>query len=411
MADVITMLNTIRKYASADYKATVDVATQNNFLQVGSQILNYENISNEFLSALINRIGFTMVHNKVFKNPLSVLKKGNVPMGSDIQEIYTNPAKGGTYDGTSNDLLSVFKSDVKVAYYRINRKARFEKSISEVDFQNAFTSLQNMQTFITSIVNSIYNGDEIEQWQLTKEIIADAYINNKIRTININDDTGLTWTQINAMDNPGKFISEWLILQLQTYSELFALPSSQYNKFAEIKGGGTTPVVTWTPLENQTTILPANIKAGIKVKVLAGAFNMSEIEIKQRLLTLDSFIGQPILGLLCDENCFQIYENRLIMKPFNNPATLIDTYFLHHWQTFGFSLLANCIAFTYTPDSVLLVDGSLGTSADSKITGLTASTAYNVSINGATAVSKTTNSSGEITGLDNTKTYFVSSAS
>jgi hypothetical protein len=93
MADVIKILETIKANASQEYQDTVPTATRTNLASVGTQILDYAPNRNEFCNAIVNRIAFTRVQNKVFKNPLSVLTKGGVPMGQDIQEIYTNPAK------------------------------------------------------------------------------------------------------------------------------------------------------------------------------------------------------------------------------------------------------------------------------------------------------------------------------
>jgi hypothetical protein len=60
------------------------------------------------------------------------------------------------------------------------------------------------------------------------------------------------------------------------------------------------------------------------------------------------------------------------------------------------------------PSVVTLIDGSLGVAGNSKITDLTATTDYDVSVNGANEVVMTTNASGELTGLSNVKTYKVS---
>ncbi|WPC42242.1 beta strand repeat-containing protein [Clostridium sp. JS66] len=56
---------------------------------------------------------------------------------------------------------------------------------------------------------------------------------------------------------------------------------------------------------------------------------------------------------------------------------------------------------------VTLGTGSLGTAGDKTITGLTASTAYSVSVNGAAATDMTTDATGALTGLDNNKIYLV----
>lgn len=401
MADMISLLNTIRANASAEYQNTVPVATQTNFTTVGNSILSYAPNQNEFCDALVNRIAFTIVNQKRFNNPLSVLKKGGIPLGQDIQEIYTNPAKGGTYSADSTNLLTVFKSDTKSAYYRLNRQGKFTVTVSLVNLQRAFVSMQDLDNFIQSIINSMYNGDEIEQFELTKNLMANAFDNGMITEVKIYD----AKAEPNLTD---KDIAYRLVKQIQTYSEILPFPSTSYNKFASKKGNGAPPVKTWTPKSDQILIIPASVKTAMNVEILASAFNKSYVEMEGMILTVDSFVGSPILGILCDKSCFQIYENLFQLKSFENGDTLAINYFLHHWQTYGFSLLANSICFTYAPATVTLTLGSLGTAGDEKITGLTASAAYIVTVDDdETPVSKTTNSSGEITGLSNNSTYFV----
>lgn len=342
MSDIISILNTLRSTASQDYQNVVPLATRNNLTTVGSAILSYDTTTNEFIDSLVNRIAFTVVQNKVFKNPLSVLKKGGIPYGQDIQEIYTNPAKGGTYTADSTDLLKTFKADTKVAYYRLNRKGKFTLTVSQEQLQLAFTSIQDFDNFLTSIINSLNNGDEIEQFEITKNMIASAYSNNMITVVNLYDEN----TEGSLTDAD---IAKRIVKAIKTYSELLTFPSTQYNKFATIKGNGATPVTTWTPKKDQVLILPSNVKVNMDVEVLSYAFNLALSNIDTMMLTVDSFIDQPILGVLCDKSCFQIYDNLIRLNNFNNGDLMTLNYFYHHWQTFGFSLLANSIVFTYTP--------------------------------------------------------------
>jgi hypothetical protein len=50
------LLNAIKNGASAEYKARIPTATQNNLAQVGTAILEFESTRNEFVHALLDRI-------------------------------------------------------------------------------------------------------------------------------------------------------------------------------------------------------------------------------------------------------------------------------------------------------------------------------------------------------------------
>lgn len=408
MADIIKVLNKIRSSCSEEYRTSVPLATRENFAVVGSTILNYSLTSNEFIDKLMNRIALTIVNNRDYKNPLAILQKGDMPLGEGMQEIYNNPATSQTYSGTSTDLLKVFKPDTKVANYKLNRKAKFTVSVSQEQLANAFISMDDFQTFLSSIVTTMQSGDEIEQFRMTKQLMSMAYEDGCITEVNINTDTGLSWTQINALPNADEYISKWLLKQIKTYSKLIAYATSNYNKYKALIGGNERALETWTPKANQIVILPANVEANMEVEVLSYVYQLDKAESGNKILGVDSFNGSPILGMLCDEACFRIKNRGRWLKSFDNGDTMTITYWLHHWQLFGYSVLANSIAFTYLPESVTLEPNSLGTLGDSKITGLTATTHYNVSVNGEAAVDMVTNSSGEITGLSNTDTFFVS---
>ena len=69
------ILNTIRANASSDYQERVPIATQNNIAEVGNAITNYEPTRNEFLNALINRIGMVIIQSRLYENPLREFKK------------------------------------------------------------------------------------------------------------------------------------------------------------------------------------------------------------------------------------------------------------------------------------------------------------------------------------------------
>ena len=90
-------------------------------------------VMNEFVEILTNKIAMTIVHSKRFKNPLAVLKKGRVPLGGKIEEIYVQPCYRYNFDGTGADLLTVNAPDVKVLYHEMNRQGKYSVTISNRD--------------------------------------------------------------------------------------------------------------------------------------------------------------------------------------------------------------------------------------------------------------------------------------
>lgn len=334
MADMITMLNTIRANASAAYQTRVPEATRDNITEVGAGVMNHQDSENEFLSALVNKIAMTIVRNKTFRNPLSVLKKGSVPLGNNLEEIYTNPANGTTFDPSGGDLMSRAIPDTKAIYHKLNRKGKYKATISHAQLIEAFTSYSALEKLLNSIVNSIYSGDNLDEFMLMKELFGSAITGGKLKTVNV--------AKPGDTDTSKEFVKA-----IKTVGQAMQFPSSNFNAYYDInKDTDAKPVVTWTPSENQVLLLRNDISVEVDVELLAKAFNVSYTNLEQRTLIVDGFGSATNCGaVLCDESFVQVWDNLTRMETFNNGDGLYINYFYHHWQTYSLSLFANAMAF------------------------------------------------------------------
>lgn len=335
--DIITILNTIRSNNSNLYAERVPVATRDNLDAVGSAIIGYEAVTNEFLSALVNRIAFTIVSNRRFKNPLAVLKKGSKPFGTDIEEIFTNPASAKTFDGSgTSDMLEVTKPDVKTVFHRMNRQDKYPVSISTLQLQKAFTSLNEMEKFINSIITAMYSGDEMDEYLLIRNIVSKGIKDGKVVSVEVDYDGGET-------------TSKDVIKLIKTLSLNFTFPSKDYNGYnmlnkSGIDGKTITACTTWTPKENQVILIRSDVDASTDVEVLAKAFNLDKTDFLKRKIVVDSFGDEDTLCFICDESIFQVYDDVYQVRSFDNGSNLTTNYWLHHWQTISMSLFANAVA-------------------------------------------------------------------
>lgn len=336
MADMVSVLNTILANASADYQARVPEATRNNITEVGSAVMGFQATENEFLSALVNKIAMTIVRNKTFRNPLAVLKKGGVPLGKNIEEIYTNPATGTTFDPTGATLLNREIPDTKAIYHSMNRQGKYKATVSKSQLIQAFTSYEALEKLLNSIVNSIYSGDNLEEFMLMKELFASAITGKKLKTVEVDPVT----------DGAS---AKAMVKAIKTTGQAMQFPSTAFNSYYDInKSTDAKPVVTWTPLENQVLILRNDISVEVDVELLAQAFNVSYTDLQQRTLIVDSFGSATQCGaVLCDESFVQVYDNLTQMENFHNGEGLYDNFVYHHWQTYSLSLFANAMAFMF----------------------------------------------------------------
>lgn len=332
MPNMINVLNTILSNASADYQSRVPEATKTNITEVGSAIMSFKATENEFLSALVNKVAMTIVHNRTFKNPLAVLKKGTVPLGYNLEDIYTNPITGTTYEPTGADLLAREVPDTKALYHSMNRQGKYKATITKAQLITAFTSYEKLEELLNSIVTAIYSGDNYDEYLLMKELFASGIEGGKIKTMEVAPVTDET-------------SAKNFIKVVKTIGSGMQFPSSNYNTYADINEG-EKPAVTWTPLENQVLILRSDIAVSVDVELLAKAFNVSYTDLKQRTLIVDSFGSQQdCMAVLCDEAFVKVVDNLYNTDEFHNPEGLYDNFFLHHWQTYSMTYFCNAMAF------------------------------------------------------------------
>lgn len=329
---LVSALNAIRANASEDYQNRVPVATQTNLADVGNPILTYSATMNEFLNLLVNRIGLVIVHNRELRNPLAILKSGEMPLGMDVEEIAANPAKAETYNAASTDLLKQKIPDVKAAYHRLNRQDKYTVTIRNQQLRQAFTSWEKLEGLIAAIVNSLYSGNYLDEFILTKQLFSSAVTNNKIKKETV--------TAITDEASAKAFITKARLLFRN-----FGFPSSSYNAWAQIGGTGD-PFITWTPPEKINMIIRSDIESYVDVNVLAAAFNMDKTTFLGNVLVVDNFdSAENCVAVMCDKAYTQIYDNLTEMTEFYNAENLSWNYYYHVWQTYSVSPLANAVAF------------------------------------------------------------------
>lgn len=330
----VKIFNAIRTNSSEAFMNVVPAATPDN-IQTLSNILfgdEYAPQLNEFVHTLINRIALTIVRNKSFNNPLAILKKGSIPLGTDIQDLYTNPAEAEDYEYSNTamaKLLTITDPDTKVAYYRRNRQDMYTKTISREGLQGAFVSWNKFNDYIATITNSLYSGNYIDEFKYTKMLIDGAYDNNKaiIQTV----------TDVTDENSAREFVRTARAL----YKKM-KFPSTEYNAYSKMSGDAGT-ITTWTDEDRVLLIVTADVMKYVDVDVLARAFNIDNSKFLGRVIEIDKFENPEIKAIICDEAFFQIYDNIFRFDEFYNARTMTWNEYLHAWGTYAICPFANAV--------------------------------------------------------------------
>ena len=335
------ILNTIRDNASDMYQERIPEATRNNITDIQEVMTDPNNavVTNEFMSMLLNLVIKQVIHSKLFSDPLKSLKKGKKPLGDTVEEIYANFLKAKQYDPTGAELLNRELPDVKAVYHRMNRQDKYKVTVNPESLFKAFASYDKLESFIANIINSLYNSSELDEFVLMKQLIKQAMDQNAMKVVEVAD-------PCTSEANAKAFIKT-----VKTVSGDMTFPNSNNNSWLEAQSVDTNPLITFSRKNEQVLILSNPTDVAVNVDVLASVFNMSVAEFNDtRKIIIDAFPDPDIRGALVDEQFFQVFDDLVLFKDFENSEGLYKNYYLHIWQTLAYSPLVNAVVFKVASD-------------------------------------------------------------
>lgn len=361
--NAVDILNAIRNNATADYRGYVPAATADldSIREIGAIIMDYQPLQNEFLTALINRIGRVILSNKNYTNPLNMFKKGLVEYGESIEDIFVNIAKVAPYDieVAETELYKREIPDVRAAFYILNYQKMYKATIEQYQLRQAFLSWDGISQLITKVVESMYAGANYDEFLTTKYMLAKNILNGRLKAIEI--------PQVTAAN------AKTIATKIKQASNAFEFPSTVYNNAA---------VMNYSVKDSQYLIINSDYDAIQDIEVLASAFNMNKAEFLGHRVLIDSFgeldtnrlnalfadnadytpltdaeitALKSIPAVLVDVEYFQIYDNQLLFTNRFNEQGLYWNYFYHTWKIFAVSPFANATVFVPTTPSITSV--------------------------------------------------------
>lgn len=322
----ISVLNNIRANSSEEYQARIPEATRTNITTIGNALQTYTLLQNEFCEALVNKIGKTILENKLFQNKLARFKSGALTTAQDVEEIFIEMASAeGSYDKSGpNPLGRREPPDVKTIYHRLNRQDYYAVSIGDIDFIRVFRSEETLDSFISSLINSIYSGANYDEWIAMKNLLAtyNKYFDYEVPVI--------------ATDTAAEDAKTFVKTLRKAVNDL-SFPATEYN------GAG---VKTWSNPEDLVLLVNKDVVAEVDVEVLAKAFNMGKTNIQTEVIVMDDFgTLTDTYGLLVDKNFFRIWDTLSHMEPQRNAQGLFTNYFYHIHQILSLSTFKNAVRF------------------------------------------------------------------
>ena len=339
--DAIEVLNTIRDNASQAYQDRVPVATRNNIEEVGEAITNLNNAVtyNEFVDTLANMIYAPMLIKKSWFNPLGKFKKGKKTFGDTVEEIYNNFIKAQTFDQTGSGLLTRKLPDTKVVFHRMNRQDSYVLTDSPEALAKAFKSYEGLAEYLENLFTTIRNSAELDEYILMRQLFEEAYNNNAMVVVSVADPQA---SEANA---------KAFIKAVKTVSGDMAFANSNNNAYLTAQSDDNKPIVTFSRKDEQVLIVDNPTDVTCNIDVLASAFNKTVVEFNDtQKEVIDAFPVDGMIACLVDRNFFQVYDDLFTFREFENGLGLYRNHILHVWQTIGYSILCNAVAFVVGSD-------------------------------------------------------------
>ena len=323
---------------------------------IGEYIMSYEPYMNAYITALVNRIARVIVTSRVWKDKWAVFEMGKLDYGETVEEIFVNIAKPHSYDPAKAE-TQVFKReipDVRAAFHSMNYQKFYKVTISNDQLRQAFLSYYDMNELIARIVDSLYTGMNLDVFLTKKYMLAREAINGGIYTVVTKPISG------DGAD-PDDAITKY-----RQYTNNLEFLKTLYNR-AGVRNS--------TPISDQVIIVPNEAEATLGVKVLAAAFNLSEVDYISKRIPVDSFEFDAddearLAELFANDSTYKPFTDeekkalRLISAVklakdwfmcFDNFEQFTENYngegvywqyFFHVWKTFSVSPFANAVLFT-----------------------------------------------------------------
>lgn len=347
------------------YHQYVPVVTDSTTIgEFGQPIIDSANVNvlNDFVG-LLRKVVYTAVYNKTFNNPLAELEGERMPLGQFIEDAYVNPAKARGFN--VNDfagLLQKYEAEVAVQYLGINSDLQYCVTITREKIRNAFTSWDNLESLVSGMINSLYNGAYITRYNQTKGLVLSAYMAGNVTT--------------EIIDNPDDATSAKALIQKMraTFSKM-KVPSTQFNAWKKVKGDDAFALKTWSDPADVVVLISADVEALADVEVLASAFNMDKADFLGKVIVVDDFSqyeddgdvavdGSAIKAVICDKAWFKIKTQDFAIDEFYNPNNRTWQYYLNDVRLVNYSLFANCVVFATSAPDIGSDSGDSGETGD-----------------------------------------------
>lgn len=328
------ILDGLRGSMSAAYRSRVPLADQGDASATVRALQQYKPHMNEFIDALVNRIGLEIFKRNSWNNPLGVFKLGLMEFGDTVEEVQVGLLKAHHYnenrETSVGELYGTELPEVQSSFHRINRKVYYKVTITEVMLNRAFLTSNGLSTMVQQLMESPTTSDNVDEFLHMTQLFQEYDANGGFYRINIPDVAAYTSTEQHA---------KAALRSIRATAGNLQFINPKYNAANMEVAVDTADLVLFVSPE---------FRAAVDVNALAAAFNIEYAQAIERIIDIpaDRLAADDIQAILTTKDFFVVMDTLFQTATIQDPTKLSYNYFLHHQSIISASRFVPAIAFT-----------------------------------------------------------------
>lgn len=284
---------------------SIDVVDNATLITVGKTLLDNTESKNNFINALTDRIGRTIVSFRAYHSHFPDFERDSIEWGNILQKIkigMPDAEQDQSYnlaDGTSVDMYKINKAKVNQLLFTTETPWQTHITVHLRDLKKAFLSAEAMGVFISSMFGEVQNRIELAMENLSMDCvnnyIGEIYSRNVTspgRTIKLlteyKDKTGVDHTKTPEKALEDEQFLKYVVKRINSISTLLTrMTTNKFNTPSYVGIDNSEGVYTrHTPTSEQRLMLHMDLVNALKTDVNAKAFNMGQVSIDIPYMTI-----------------------------------------------------------------------------------------------------------------------------
>lgn len=365
----------------------ITVIDNTGLIALGNTVLGSNDTVNNFINALTDRIGRTIVSFRAYHSHFPDFERDSIEWGNILQKLKVgmpDAEEDQSYnlvDGTSVDQYKINKAKVNQLLFTTETPWQTHITVHLDELEKAFIDSTAMGTFISGMFGEVQNRIELAMENLSMDCvnnyIAEIYSRREVagsknRTFKLltlyNDATGVDYTTepLKALDDEA-FLKFTVRLINRVSSTMEYMTTGRFNTPANIGETTNSGVYTrHTPKSEQKMMLFIDLVNALKTNINSKAFNMEQVAIDIPFMTVPFWqaIDTPsavhinktasnavatipnVMGILYDREAMGTYKKQY--NSLTSPVNAAGRYYnvFYHMRTLFFNdLTENAVIF------------------------------------------------------------------